>query len=134
MGHVHLHVRDLDEAMHFYSDILGCDRLMHDRSVGMSDVTWKDYVPHRIAFNVWAGQGAPVAPAGSSGLRHFTITLPGQDSLDLLTKRIKDEGITLSENSEGFAVKDPSQNLIHLKQLKTVSEPKVGRVQATPIS
>ncbi len=131
MGHVHLHVRDLDEAMHFYSDVLGCERLMHDRSVGMSDVTWKDYVPHRIAFNVWAGQGAPPAPAGSSGLKHFTIALPTEEGLQLVSDRIKSAGFALSETDEGFSANDPSQNVIHLQLLKTSPVPKSGRTQTT---
>jgi catechol 2,3-dioxygenase len=130
MGHIHLHVRDLEEAMHFYGDVLGCQRLMYDTSVGMSDVTWNGYTPHRIAFNVWAGQGAPAAPAWSSGLRQFTIILPGQGSFDLLTKRIKTEGIAASEDSEGFAVKDPSQNLIRLKLRSRVADPQSLRTES----
>lgn len=130
MGHVHLHVRDLDEAMHFYSDVLGCQRLMHDRSIGMSDVTWKDYVPHRIAFNVWAGQGAPPASADSSGLRHFTIILPTEDSLQLVRDRIETGDITITEIDEGFSVKDPSHNIIQLQLRKAAPEPN-ARIQTT---
>ncbi len=80
IGHVHVHVSALDAAMDFYSRVIGFRRLMLAGRIGMGDVTM-DYPPHIIAFNTWAGVGAPQAPAGSAGLRWFTIVVPsGQTS------------------------------------------------------
>jgi catechol 2,3-dioxygenase len=115
MGHVHLHVSDLDDSMRFYSEVLGFEKLMFSKSMGMSDVTSNDYRPHRIAFNVWAGQGASPAPVGSSGLRHFTIALPTAEDVKALGTRFKREDTRFSEESDALLVNDPSQNIIRIQ-------------------
>ena len=55
IGHVHLHVADLDEAMDFYAGAVGFARQMLSRSFRMGDVTL-DYPPHILAFNTWAAR------------------------------------------------------------------------------
>ncbi len=62
IGHVHLHVGDIDKAMAFYAeDGVGFARQMLARRVRMGDVTL-GYQPHALAFNTWAGAGAPQPP------------------------------------------------------------------------
>src|SRR5690606_28934752 len=75
IGHVHVHVTDLDRAMQFYRDAIGFGGLMLMRDWGMGDAGL-GYMPHAIAFNIWAGQHAEQPPEGLAGLRHFTIRLP----------------------------------------------------------
>ena len=63
IGHVHLHVNDLEEAMRFYRDGIGFGGLFIMRRFGMGDLGL-DYTPHTIAFNIWAGPNATArAPA-----------------------------------------------------------------------
>src|SRR5690606_5159116 len=67
VGHVHLHVDNLDKAMGFYADTIGFERQMLNRRFRMGDVNL-DYPPHIMAFNTWAGEGAPQPPPDSAGL------------------------------------------------------------------
>ena len=118
MGHVHLHVSNLENSTDFYSNVIGYDRLRYIPSYQMADLTLSNYDPHRIALNTWAGEGAPPAPAGSSGLLYFTIVLPSKFELDSVIERIKQSDFKLIEDFEdhdgGYYVQDPSKNRIHL--------------------
>ncbi|HEX8220667.1 MAG TPA: VOC family protein [Chloroflexia bacterium] len=114
VGHVHLHVADLQAAMHFYSDLLGFQKQFLEPRFQMGDVTLPNYVPHIIAFNTWAGRGAPPAPAGASGLRHFTITLPDHETLAGIVERLEAAGVTIRETKAGLTVHDPAHNAVLL--------------------
>jgi catechol 2,3-dioxygenase len=115
MGHVHLYVAELDKTMHFYHDALGFEKVVHAKSLGMCDVTVNGYIPHRIAFNTWAGEGALPAAEGTAGLLHFAIVLPTRSDLVSVVQRLRDHRVELKEESLGFYVKDPSQNQIYLR-------------------
>ena len=80
MGHVHLHVRNVEEAVHFYHDLVGFDVTGQVPELGVAFVSAGGY-HHHLGLNTWAGQGAPPAPAGAAGLRHFTIELPSPPDL-----------------------------------------------------
>jgi hypothetical protein len=81
----------------------------------IGDVTLPNYVPHIIAFNTWAGRGAPPTPADTSGLRHFTITLPDRSALAPVVDRLKAAHVPLLETSAGLILRDPAQNNILLQ-------------------
>ena len=80
IGHVHLHVADLDEAMHFYRDVLGFGDQGLARAFRMGMVSAGGY-HHHIGFNTWAGAGAPPPPPDALGLRYFTVELPDETEL-----------------------------------------------------
>jgi catechol 2,3-dioxygenase len=82
-------------------------------------VVWlRNYDPHRIALNTWAGEDAPPAPLGASGLHYFKIILPNKPELDALIKRIEQSGAGQtkdpSNNDDSYYVNDPSKNRIYL--------------------
>jgi catechol 2,3-dioxygenase len=114
VGHVHLHVPDIADAMHFYRDLLGFQENMLVPQFQMGDVTLPGYVPHIVAFNTWAGRGVPPAPAGASGLRHFTITLPDRPSLAAVVSRLEAAEVQVEETPQGLMLRDPAQNAILL--------------------
>ncbi|MEX0789276.1 MAG: VOC family protein, partial [Actinomycetota bacterium] len=60
MGHVHLHVRDVDEAVRYYSDLIGFDVMGLSRRFGAAFVSAGGY-HHHLGLNTWAGRGAPPA-------------------------------------------------------------------------
>lgn len=113
IGHVHVHVADLAEAMRFYTETIGFRFQVLDRRRGMADVTL-DYPPHILAFNTWAGEGAPPPPPGSAGLRHFSIELPDQASLDGVRERLRKAEAPVSEIDGAITTADPSGNRIRL--------------------
>jgi catechol 2,3-dioxygenase len=110
VGHVHLHVGDLEKAAAFYGPTIGFEPLMFNRRVRMGDVGL-GYQPHAIAFNTWAGTGVPQAPPGSSGLRHFTIEVPTAADLDALRGRIGE----VRDIGDGFEALDPAGNRVRAR-------------------
>jgi catechol 2,3-dioxygenase len=111
IGHVHVHVNDLTQSMEFYRDGLGFGGLFIIKSFGMGDVGL-DYTPHTIAFNIWAGPNATQAPAGSAGLRWFTIIMPDETTLDDVRSRLTHHHYDFAEIGGGIEARDPSGNLV----------------------
>jgi catechol 2,3-dioxygenase len=111
IGHVHVHVNDLEQAMRFYRDGLGFGGLFIMRQFGMGDAGL-DYMPHAIAFNIWAGPEARPAPAGAAGLRWFTVNVPDQKTLGEVRGRLAALGVPVTDIANGFEARDPSQNLV----------------------
>lgn len=113
IGHVHVHVNDLHQAMDFYRDVLGFAGFLLIHSFGMGDVGL-DYMPHTLAFNIWSGPNANLAPAGSAGLRWFTIELPGTEILDSLKQRLAAANAPVSAIPGGIETQDPFGNRIRI--------------------
>ncbi len=113
IGHVHVHVRDLHEAMDFYRDVLGFAGFMLIHSFGMGDVGL-DYMPHTLAFNIWSGPQASLPPAGSAGLRWFTIVVPDQTTLHGVRQRLAAAGRPAEPVDGGLETQDPSGNRIRI--------------------
>lgn len=109
MGHVHLHVRDLDEAVGFYSGLIGFDVTGISRGFGAAFVSAGGY-HHHLGLNTWAGRGAPPAPADRSGLRLFTIEVPTAADLEEVTVRLSRGGAAPKDAPGGVAVRDGSGN------------------------
>jgi catechol 2,3-dioxygenase len=106
VGHIHLHVSDLDKAAAFYGeDGVGFEPLLFNRRFRMGDAGL-GYQPHAIAFNTWAGAGAPQAPPGSAGLRWFGIEVPTSSDLAGLRSRLGE----VRDIPGGFETTDPAGN------------------------
>jgi catechol 2,3-dioxygenase len=113
IGHVHVHVNDLHEAMRFYRDGLGFGGLFIIEAFGMGDVRL-NYMPHTIAFNIWSGHDAAQPPAGSAGLRWFTIMLPDAETLEGVRARLARLDAPMEETEGGIIASDPSGNRLRL--------------------
>ncbi len=105
IGHVHLQVSDLDEAESFYHGVLGFDVMVRGYP-GALFVSAGGY-HHHIGLNTWHSAGAAPAPAGSVGLRSFTIELPDQRELAAVLGRVQAAGITAEDQADGVLVRDP---------------------------
>ncbi|MBK5233259.1 MAG: VOC family protein [Thermoleophilia bacterium] len=117
IGHVHLHINDLEQARHFYSDLLGFQIGLDTPEIGMLDVHFEGEFKHRIAFNDWQGPVAAQRPEGMAGLRHVTLVFPGGDRLAAAVKRLKDGGYPTEVTDEGLMVHDPAGNVLLLVAL-----------------
>jgi catechol 2,3-dioxygenase len=113
IGHVHVHVNDLHSSMEFYRDGIGFGGLFIIKSFGMGDVGL-NYTPHAVAFNVWAGPNATQAPAGSAGLRWFTVVVPDTATLDDVRARLSAHNYAFGEITGGIEARDPSGNLVKI--------------------
>ncbi len=116
MGHVHLHVADVGEALRFYHDLVGFDLMGNVPGVGF--VSAGGY-HHHLGLNTWAGRGARPAPEGSAGLRRFTVELPAQRDLDDVVDRLEHGEVRLNEEAGGLAATDPSANRVLFRVAKT---------------
>ena len=117
IGHVHLHVRDINEAVDFYHGVIGFDIMGISKGIGMAFVSAGGY-HHHIGLNTWQGRGAPPPPADALGLRHFTVELPDQKALEEVTARVEKAGIPANQAEDGLLLYDPSQNGVILTLAK----------------
>ncbi|KQX35201.1 hypothetical protein ASD04_14195 [Devosia sp. Root436] len=113
IGHVHVHVNDLQQAMDFYRDVIGFAGFLLIHSFGMGDVGL-DYMPHTVAFNIWSGPNAGLPSAGAAGLRWFTIVVPDAQTLDGVKARLADAKAPVSPVDGGIETQDPFGNRIRV--------------------
>jgi catechol 2,3-dioxygenase len=109
VGHVHLHVRDIDEAVAFYHGVIGFDLMGLARQFRAAFVSAGGY-HHHVGLNTWQGEGAPPPPANALGLHYFMVELPDQATLDEVVARVEQAGIPANQTEEGVLLYDPSQN------------------------
>jgi catechol 2,3-dioxygenase len=109
IGHVHLHVGDLEASTRFYVDVVGFDVMTHLPSAVF--VAAGGY-HHHVGFNTWRGPGVPPAPDGNVGLRHFTVVLRGESELEALRRRAKAAGVAVEDGPDGPVLRDPSGNAL----------------------
>jgi catechol 2,3-dioxygenase len=112
MGHVHLRVRDVDDTVRFYRDVLGMG-LMAQLGPMAAFLSAGGY-HHHIGGNTWESRGAAPAPPGSATLRYATIVVPDGEELGKVTGRVADAGQEPEAHDEGVLVRDPSQNALVL--------------------
>ena len=74
MGHMHLHVGDIDEASRFFSDALGFDRTVWQYP-GALFLAGGGY-HHHLGVNVWAGRSAAPPLSDDAQLLEWTMECP----------------------------------------------------------
>lgn len=113
MGHIHLHVADTKETVHFYCEGLGFEVVCRYGGQAVFISTGKYH--HHIGLNTWAGVGAPPATENSVGLRTFTLVLPNEESREKTVEQLKSIGATVEEVDGVITTEDPSKNRIVLQ-------------------
>lgn len=116
LGHMHLHVADLQAAVSFYTRAIGFElTLSYGNSAAFLSAGGYH---HHLGVNTWNGVGAPPPPPCSIGLRYFTVVLPETDELSRLIDRLEGASVSYETSGAGIFVEDPSQNRLFF----TVSE------------
>jgi catechol 2,3-dioxygenase len=108
IGHVHLQVSQLPSTESFYEGALGLD-VTTARYPGALFMSAGGY-HHHIGTNTWASAGAPAAPAGSRGLRRYTVVVPDTAELERVAGRLRGSGHELADVEGGVEAADPSGN------------------------
>lgn len=112
IGHIHLQVGNIQQAEHFYHDIMGFDITAH-----MASATFLSAggYHHHIGANIWQSRNAKPTPETSAGLQTFVIALANQDALQALKERLAAHNVPLQELDGDVLIHDPWQNKIRLK-------------------
>ncbi len=105
VGHLHLHVGDVDAGLAFYRDVVGFG-VWFVLGASAAFVAAGGY-HHHLAFNVWRGRGVPAAPGHVVGLERWTVELPSAEEVGAVRARIDAAGIATADVDGGFAVRDP---------------------------
>jgi catechol 2,3-dioxygenase len=104
MGHLHLHVADIERGLAFYRDVLGFEVMVN---LGSAAFVSAGGYHHHLGFNVWLGTDVKPRPAGTAGLRHWVIVLPSAADVETVRARVHAAGLALEERDGGFMVRDP---------------------------
>jgi catechol 2,3-dioxygenase len=89
VGHLHLHVGDIERGLAFYRDIVGFE--VQTLMPSAAFVSAGGY-HHHLGFNIWRGPNVPPSPAGAVGLREWTVVLE-PDALAELLRRLDAAGV-----------------------------------------
>lgn len=112
MGHIHLHVADLEKA-HIFYEALGFN--MVQTIPGQATFVSAGGYHHHIGFNVWNGKGAPPPPKNATGMSFFTLLFPDEETLENAMKNASAIGYEAQESTTGIYLHDPSMNLIQCR-------------------
>ena len=104
MGHLHLHVADIDVASRFYHEALGLDRTVWNYP-GALFLSAGGY-HHHLGLNTWAGAHAASPAADEARLLHWRIVLPPADARSAAT-RLAAAGHDVREGSGEWVAQDP---------------------------
>ncbi|WP_286232395.1 VOC family protein [Neobacillus mesonae] len=111
MGHIHLHVGDLQKAEEFYTKGLGFNVVSYyPQAVFLSTGGYH----HHIAINTWQGTGAKQPAENSVGLNWYTIVYPDVESREAVVKNLQQLGASVQAEADYVVTSDPSGNRIRL--------------------
>ena len=111
MGHIHLHVSDLEAARRFYGEGLGFEVVSrYPQALFMSTAGYH----HHIGLNTWNGAGAPPQGSDSAGLAEFSVVYPDETSKQEAAGRLRALGFEPAEREGRISVTDPSGNRLSL--------------------
>lgn len=104
LGHIHLHVGDLDTAAAFYHVGLGFDRvvLSFPGALFMSAGGYH----HHLGTNIWAA-GAPTAAEGDARLLEWTLRLATDPAIEAAARSLEKSGHRVRQDSGDKVATDP---------------------------
>ena len=104
IGHLHLHVGDVEQAIGFYGGLVGFETQVN---LGSAAFLSAGGYHHHLGVNVWRGRGVAAPPAHTVGLRHWTVRLPRRDDVSAVRARLERAGVPVVATDLGFEVDDP---------------------------
>jgi catechol 2,3-dioxygenase len=116
VGHVHLHVGDIDEALAFYRDVLGFELQMN---LGTAAFVSAGGYHHHVGLNVWKGRGVGPPPPHTVGLRNWTVELASDSEVGEVRERVEAARLPVESAGRGFRVRDPWQTAVEFASTPT---------------
>ena len=105
VGHVHLHVGDLNAARAFYQDALGFDVVVWSYP-GALFLSAGGY-HHHLGLNTWAGPGAVPPRESDARLLEWEIVLPHGTDAGAAAQSLEAAGYPVERTNAGLLVSDP---------------------------
>ena len=110
MGHVHLHVGDLETASRFYHAALGLDRMVWSYPGALFLASGGYH--HHLGLNTWAGD-ARSAGDDDARLVEWRMLLP-QAHAEAARRSLEAAGHAVATSDEGWRVSDPWGTTLHV--------------------
>jgi len=112
IGHVHLHVTDIDRAAAFYHEALGFDQMVWNYP-GALFLAAGGY-HHHLGTNTWAAP-APPAEEGDARLLEWEIVLPDARDLEGAARSLEGAGHAVHRDGGDAVVRDPWGTAVRLR-------------------
>jgi catechol 2,3-dioxygenase len=111
MGHVHLHVGNLDQAEAFYHHGLGFDKTVwsYPGALFMSAGGYH----HHLAVNTWAPGPSPASH--QARLLEWELVVPSRLDAATAAENLEKSGYHVDETAEGYAAVDPWGTRVHIR-------------------
>ena len=112
MGHVHLHVGDLEQAAAFYHGALGLDKMVWDYP-GALFLAAGGY-HHHLGLNTWAGARAPRPTDADARLLEWRIVLPSPADVQRAAASLSAAGYSVAAEGNDCVATDPWDTRVRL--------------------
>jgi len=112
IGHVHLHVGDIDRAAAFYHDALGLDKMVWNYP-GALFLSAGGY-HHHLGTNTWA-QGAPSATDEDARLTEWEIFVPNATAVNATAASLERAGYPVRREGADVIARDPWGTQLRIK-------------------
>lgn len=123
LGHMHLHVADLDEAGRFYHEGLGFDRT-HWSLPGATFFSVGGY-HHQVAINTWTTGAVPPAD-DEARLIEWEVVLPKPTDASAAARNIEYLDHAATKDHRDWLVRDPWGTTVRLRGERSAAEPTAG--------
>lgn len=105
MGHMHLHVGNLERGAAFYRDALGFEPTVWSYP-GALFLSAGGY-HHHLGLNTWAGEDAPVPGADDARLLEWELIVPDANAIESAARRLESAGHAVVRAPDGMRASDP---------------------------
>ena len=113
MGHVHLHVGDLERTRAFYSEALGFDVMVSSYPSALFLAAGGYH--HHLGANLWAGPSAVPPNADEAQLLEWMIHLPDAAAIAEVGERLAAIGHPVQSDGASILVRDPWETRVRLE-------------------
>lgn len=113
VGHIHLHVSDLERAESFYHDLLGFE--VTTRAYPGSLFLAADGYHHHIGLNTWTTPAGARSPVPTAGLEAFEIIIPDPVVVDRIHHDAIRHDIRIEPADPGWRLLDQDDGVILLR-------------------
>ncbi|MGG3572949.1 VOC family protein [Bacillus gobiensis] len=112
LGHIHLHVSEMENTKEFYTKGLGFQIVSRYGNQALFISTGGYH--HHIGLNTWNGVGAQKPAENSVGLKSFSLELPDEETRKKTIEQLTTIGAAVKKENDIVITHDPSGNQIQL--------------------